>query len=232
MAGNEAQGSTTPDPIIGRSVLGHYRVDRKLGAGGMGAVYLLRHQLLPNTFAALKVLLGDGDADARMTERFQQEAMVAAAVGSHRVAKPIEIGRFDDGTQANRKSILNTFRTTWKYGLDLPVKDVSSAQLDTWLARHRARIKRTSLNAYIVFLRQVFNLAISARALAESPAAGLKVLKPEEPIRDTPTWPQFREIVEGIRRQKLNDDAGESAGGDVGVMAEVPSRVKNGWIEV
>jgi integrase len=123
-----------------------------------------------------------------------------------------QLSRFDVGTQVNRKSILHTFRTTWKYGLDLPVKDVSPAQLDTWLAQHRARIKRTSLNAYIVFLRQVFNLAISARVLAESPAAGLKMLKPEEPIRDTPTWPQFREIVEEIRRQKLNDDAGESAG--------------------
>lgn len=87
------------------------------------------------------------------------------------------------------------------------MKDVSPAQLDTRLARHRARIKRLSLNAYIVFLRQVFSLAISARALAESPAAGLKMLKPEEPICDTPTWAQFREIVEEIRRQKLNDDA-------------------------
>ncbi|MCP5527453.1 MAG: hypothetical protein H7A47_11735 [Verrucomicrobiales bacterium] len=62
-----------------------------------------------------------------------------------------------------------------------------------------------------MFLRQLFKIAISARALAESPAAGLRMLKPEEPIRDTPTWPQFREIVEEIRRQKLNDDAKESA---------------------
>ena len=84
--------------------------------------------------------------------------------------------------------------------------------METWLAQHRARMKRTSLNAYIVFLRQLFRLAISARALAESPAAGLKMLRPEEPIRETPTWVQFQKIVEEIRRQKLNDDAGESAG--------------------
>jgi len=122
-----------------------------------------------------------------------------------------QLARFDAGTQVNRRSILNILRTTWKYGLDVPVKDVTPAQLETWLARHRSRIKRTSLNAYIVFLRQLFKIAISARALAESPAASLRMLKPEEPIRDTPTWPQFREIVEEIRRQKLNDDAKESA---------------------
>jgi integrase len=122
-----------------------------------------------------------------------------------------QLTRFDTGTQVNRRSILNTFRTTWRYGLDLPVKDVTAAQLETWLAKHRGRIKRTSLNAYIVFLRQLFKIAISARALAESPAAGLRMLKPEEPIRDTPTWPQFQKLVKEIRRQKLNADAKESA---------------------
>ena len=123
-----------------------------------------------------------------------------------------QLGRFDAGTQVNRKSILKAFRATWKHGLDLPVKEVSPAQLEVWLARHRTRLKRSSLNAYIVFLRQLFSLAISARALAESPAAGLKMLKPEEPIRETPTWLQFQTIVDDIRRQKLNDDAVESAG--------------------
>lgn len=122
-----------------------------------------------------------------------------------------QLTRFDTGTQVNRRSILSIFRSTWKYGLDLPVKDVTAAQLETWLAGHRSRIKRTSLNAYIVFLRQLFKIAISARILAESPAAGLRMLKPEEPIRDTPTWLQFHEIVEEIRRQKLNDDAKESS---------------------
>jgi integrase len=121
------------------------------------------------------------------------------------------LDRLDDRTRANRKSILNAFRATWKHGFDLPVKDVNPAELEVWLAQHRGRMKRTSLNAYILFLRQVFALAISARALAESPAAGLKMLKPEEPIRATPTWPQFQKLVEEIRRQRLNADAKESA---------------------
>ena len=43
------------DPLIGRAV-GKYRVLRKLGQGGMGAVYLVAHQSIEGNLAALKVL--------------------------------------------------------------------------------------------------------------------------------------------------------------------------------
>jgi len=84
------------DAIVGR-ILGNYRVERKLGEGGMGAVYLLVHNRLPSTFAALKVLTSAVSDGTRAHARFQQEAMVAAAVGSHRVVKPLDVGAFDDG---------------------------------------------------------------------------------------------------------------------------------------
>jgi serine/threonine protein kinase len=93
MAREEPAGG---DNFIGRSV-GNYLVDKKLGEGGMGAVYLLRHAQLPDTFAALKVLHGEGTSSQKMQERFKQEAMAAAAVGSHRVVRPLDIGAFEDG---------------------------------------------------------------------------------------------------------------------------------------
>ncbi|HWO27151.1 MAG TPA: hypothetical protein VNO30_50825, partial [Kofleriaceae bacterium] len=43
------------DPAIGR-VIGSYQILRKLGEGGMGAVYLAQHTLLGRR-AALKMLL-------------------------------------------------------------------------------------------------------------------------------------------------------------------------------
>lgn len=90
------------DSILGRAILGHYVAERLLGEGGMGTVYLLRHTELPNTFAALKVLRGNpeaaGDGRELVRERFKQEALVAAAVGSHRVCKPIDVGELECGT--------------------------------------------------------------------------------------------------------------------------------------
>jgi integrase len=122
-----------------------------------------------------------------------------------------QLNRYDVRTRENRRSILNTFRRTWRQGLGIPLKEITPADLELWLAQHSARMKRTSLNAYIIFLRQLFMLAISSRAIAESPAAGLKMLKPEDPIRNTPTWPQFQKIVAEIRRQQFNADAQQSA---------------------
>jgi Tol biopolymer transport system component/predicted Ser/Thr protein kinase len=79
--------------VIGRRV-GNYRVEKVLGSGGMGSVYLVRHERLPNTFAALKVMHQNEPAVA---QRFVQEALVAAAIGSHRVARPLDVGIFDHG---------------------------------------------------------------------------------------------------------------------------------------
>jgi eukaryotic-like serine/threonine-protein kinase len=81
--------------MIGRTV-GNYRVETLLGSGGMGTVYLVRHRQLPNTVAALKVLKGQRDGSTA-SQRFVQEAMVAAAIGGHRVARPLDLGRLDDG---------------------------------------------------------------------------------------------------------------------------------------
>src|SRR2546430_10818847 len=83
------------DGMVGRTV-GHYRVERKLGEGGMGEVYLVRHRDLPDTVAALKVL-SRGASDQAAKERFRQEALIASALGGERVVKPIDVGQLDDG---------------------------------------------------------------------------------------------------------------------------------------
>ncbi len=95
-----------------------------------------------------------------------------------------QLGRFDIRTRARRRSILNIFKKTWPYGVEIAVRDINRAQRDVWLAQHMERMKRASINAYILFLRQLFEIGIAARAIAESPVEGQKMLKPEDPIRD------------------------------------------------
>ena len=92
----------TTDRLIGR-VVGNFVVEHKLGEGGMGAVYRMRHRHLGDTFQALKVLTrpvgGDGLGEREMLDRFLQEARAAAAVDSHRVVQIFDVGEFDDGTR-------------------------------------------------------------------------------------------------------------------------------------
>ena len=88
---------------------------------------------------------------------------------------------------------------------------MSSGQLELWLAGRRPNIKNSTFNEYARFVRHLFDLAVKLRALPASPAAAIKGLRVETPIRLTPTWQQFHQIVENIRSQKFNDDDNDSA---------------------
>ena len=66
--------------------LGSYRLERRLGIGGMGEVWLARHRMLARP-AAIKLirteLLGGGDGRGReMAKRFERESQATALLRS------------------------------------------------------------------------------------------------------------------------------------------------------
>ncbi|MGK8486044.1 protein kinase domain-containing protein [Nocardia asiatica] len=70
---------------MGELCFGHYRLDRLLGSGGMGEVWLA-HDTTTDRAVALKVLASGYAADTRFRQRFTREARLAAQVrGPHLV---------------------------------------------------------------------------------------------------------------------------------------------------
>jgi serine/threonine protein kinase len=61
------------------TVLSHYRILSRLGAGGMGEVYLAEDTRLDRK-VALKILPDDSTADHRRMRRFVQEAKLASSL--------------------------------------------------------------------------------------------------------------------------------------------------------
>ncbi len=90
-------GEAFPEVLAPGTSVGPYRVDRTLGRGGMGMVYLVEHTLLRKKFA-MKVLLGSvlrDDPDA--ARRFVREARAAARVQHDGIVDVSDFGSFSDG---------------------------------------------------------------------------------------------------------------------------------------
>jgi serine/threonine protein kinase/Tol biopolymer transport system component len=81
------------ESIAGRT-FGHYRVEREIGRGGMGRVYLAQDTRLGRR-VALKLLPDTFTKDAERVRRFQQEARVVSALNHPNIITIHEIGETD-----------------------------------------------------------------------------------------------------------------------------------------
>ncbi len=85
------------DPLVGTVIADRYRVDEKVGDGGMGAVYRVEHQHMRKRLA-LKVLHRDLCAYPEIVQRFEREAMAAANIEHPNVANATDFGKLPDGS--------------------------------------------------------------------------------------------------------------------------------------
>ncbi|MFV0387560.1 MAG: SUMF1/EgtB/PvdO family nonheme iron enzyme [Pyrinomonadaceae bacterium] len=86
-------GMPTVHTIAGEPILeGKYQLESRVGQGGMGVVYKARHAYL-KTIHAIKVILPDlvGN-DPQLVQRFQQEALAAAAIRHQNVVNVTDYG--------------------------------------------------------------------------------------------------------------------------------------------
>ncbi len=91
------EGEGDADPFVGRVLGGRYRLEQKLGAGGMGSVYRATHVLMDKP-VAVKILRGELSADESAVARFQREAKGASRIEHENCVAVTDFGREEDGT--------------------------------------------------------------------------------------------------------------------------------------
>src|ERR1700727_718911 len=80
----------------GDLVAGKYRVERVLGAGGMGVVVAARHEQL-DQLVALKFVRDEAIASEDAVQRFLREARAAVKLKSEHVARVLDVGKLESG---------------------------------------------------------------------------------------------------------------------------------------
>ena len=94
------------DPLLGQTLMGRYSIQKKLGEGGMGAVYLATHNLLDKQ-VALKILHGEFARKPDLVERFIQEAKAASRIRHENVIDISDFGITPEGLVFFAMELLN-----------------------------------------------------------------------------------------------------------------------------
>ena len=136
------------------------------------------------------------------------------AVSAHGATPEAENSRAQDRDHRTHRAVCRpqngTPRTShWPTGELTQVGKVKPSDCDVWLSRYS--FGSASRNLYIGCLKERFALAVRDRVIVTSPAAHLKSVKREKPIRLTPSFEQFKAIIADVRAQQFNADAQDSA---------------------
>jgi integrase len=118
-------------------------------------------------------------------------------------------------TLEQKSYIADRIKKQWPAGSLIQVAKIKPSDCDLWLARCARKSPNgfgaSSRNAHVQILKEVFAMALRDRIISHSPAAHLKYIKREKPMRLTPTFEQFKAIIADVRAQLFNADAQDSA---------------------
>ena len=153
---DSAERPAAMDPLIESVVSGSYRIERLLGAGGMGKVYAAQHTRLPRR-AAVKVLQPEMSRVRDAYERFKREAEVASSLGNRHIVQVHDFGILGDGApfmvmeylEGEDLSARLTKRTRFSPGELIPILDQVVAGL---AAAHAHQVIHRDIKPANIFL--------------------------------------------------------------------------------
>ncbi|MBW2277999.1 MAG: serine/threonine protein kinase [Deltaproteobacteria bacterium] len=172
----------------GQILDGKYRILRRLGKGGMGAVYMGQHSMI-GRHVAIKILHAELSADEEMVTRFYREAQAAAAIGHKSIIDVFDLGVTEDGEPylvmeyLAGESLATLLKRSGPIDLGLVCAVIAPALL-ALSAAHRKQIVHRDLKPDNIFI---------VRPPEEEPSIKLidfgisKFIRPDDQIRLTQT---------------------------------------------
>src|ERR1700694_4759474 len=157
------------DPLIGQVFDGKYRLDERLGGGGMGTVYRATH-LLIDRVVAVKVLSQRFVGDETAQQRFRREARAAGRMQHPNAVTVNDFGATEDGWLYIVMELLEgqTLRDLLAREAPLDPARAVSFMLQTWAAvaaAHDAGLIHRDLKPANIFIEQRPNFPAMVKVL-------------------------------------------------------------------
>ena len=112
-------------------------------------------------------------------------------------------------TLERKAHIVDRIKRDWPTGSNSQVSKIKPSDVQLWLARYN--LGPVSRNQHLAGLKQILRMAVADGVISHSPAENIGTVKLSKPIRETPSFDQFKAIVADIRNQRFSNDAQESA---------------------
>ncbi|MBI2898371.1 MAG: serine/threonine protein kinase [Deltaproteobacteria bacterium] len=153
----------------GEVLEGKYRLIRRIGAGGMGSVYLAEHVGIGKR-VAVKVLHGEHASNDEAVRRFHQEARAAAAAGHRGIVDVHDIGVTGDGEPYLVMELLDgeSLGTLLVREKPIPVRsavDIALGALSALAAAHRRGVVHRDIKPDNIFLERTISDLPSVKLL-------------------------------------------------------------------
>jgi len=165
----------------------------------------IKRSLRTTDKALAKRRLSDFRDEQRQTDRSQGKLTLAELCDRYlqtiQNQKPKTIER--------KTLIVRRIKEDWPTGRLSQVAKVKPSDVDLWLSRYG--FGKVSRNLHIACVKEIFANAVRDNVIARSPAAHLRGVKLDRPIRITPSFQQFQAIIADVRAQLFNADAQDSA---------------------
>jgi integrase len=116
------------------------------------------------------------------------------------------------GALKAKKRIITRIKHTWHFARTQPMRDLKKSQVLTWLNEYYGDWSESYWNSALGLIRDALDMALGDHVIMENPAAALTYRKRKKPIRLTPTFEQFNQIVADIRGQKFNGHDADQSG--------------------
>jgi eukaryotic-like serine/threonine-protein kinase len=161
---SDVDAGSADDPTAslqsGAMVAGRYRLDRRIGRGGMGVVWEATHAVTQRR-VAIKFMVGCSRPRAEMRRRFLREARAASAARHPNVVEVLDVFEIDDGLPVMVMELLagETLRDLLARQGKLSLETAASILLGVAAAvdsAHRLGIIHRDLKPENVFLRSGF----------------------------------------------------------------------------